>query len=155
MSRHEQDVSLCQASLRWCVAACAAVHAGAVATRAGRGLLQPAEWLAWMRVLKPFLHVSACPDVLLCTDCVLVGCATVIGWSVGVVWVSRHEQYVSLWAGCSPLVCGCLSRCACRGCGETGGQWLVKMGRRLHGDDSAAWILTVICAFDGRVVACI
>ena len=45
-------------------------------------------------MLKLFLHVSACPDVLLCTtDCVLVGCATVIGLSVGVVWVSRHEQY--------------------------------------------------------------
>ena len=54
------------------VAACAAVHAGAVARRAGSGSLQPAEWLAWMRVLKPFLHVSACPDVLL-HDCVLVG----------------------------------------------------------------------------------
>ena len=118
-------------------------------------LLKPAEWLAWMRVLKPFLHVSACPDVLLCTDCVLVGCATVIGWSVGVVWVSRHEQYVSLWPGCSPLVCGCLCRCACRGCGETGGQWLAEMGWRLHEDHSAAWILTVICAVDGRVVACI
>ena len=141
--------------LRWCVGACAAVHAGAVARRAGSGSLQPAEWLAWMRVLKPFLHVSACPDVLLCTDCVLAGCATVIGWSVGVVWVSRHEQYVSLWAGCSPLVCGCLCRCACRGCGETGGQWFAEMGWRLHEDDSAAWILTVICAFDGRVVACI
>ena len=75
-----------------CVAVCAAVHAGAVARRAGSGLLKPAEWLAWMRVLKPFLHVSACPDVLLCADCVLVGCVTVIGWSVGVVWVSRHEQ---------------------------------------------------------------
>ena len=78
------------------MAACAAVHAEAVARQAGSGLLQPAEWLAWMRVLKPFLHVSACPDVLLCTDCVLIGCAMVIGWSVGVVWVSRHEQGVSL-----------------------------------------------------------
>ena len=95
--------------LRWCVAACAAVHAGAVATRAGRGLLQPAEWLAWMRVLKPFLHVSACPDVLLCTGCVLVGCATVIGWSVGVVWVSRHEQYVSL---CRGVLRWCVAVCA-------------------------------------------
>ena len=75
------------------------MHAGAVARRAGGGSLQPAEWLAWMRVLKPFLHVSACPDVLLCTDCVLFGCVTVIGWSVGVVWVSRHEQYVSLCRG--------------------------------------------------------
>ena len=155
MSRHEQGVSLCRGVLRWCVAVCAAVHAGAVARRAGSGLLKPAEWLAWMRVLKPFLHVSACPDVLLCTDCVLVGCATVIGWSVGVVWVSRHEQNVSLWPGCSPLVCGCLCRCACRGCGDTGGQGLAEMGWRLHEDDSAAWILTVICAFDGRVVACI
>ena len=72
------------------------MHAGAVARRAGSGSVQPAEWLAWMRVLKPFLHVSACPDVLLCTGCVLVGCATVIGWSVGVVWVSCHEQEVSL-----------------------------------------------------------
>ena len=36
-----------------------------------------------------------------------------------------------------------------------GGQWLGKMGWRLHEDDSAAWILTVICAVDGRVVACI
>ena len=61
--------------------------------------------------------------MLLCTDRVLVGCATVIGWSVGVVGVSRHEQDVSLWLGCSPLVCGCLCRGACRGCGETGGQW--------------------------------
>ena len=59
--------------LRWCVAACAAVLAGAVARRAGSGSLQPAERLAWMRVLNTFLHVSACPDVLLCTDCVLVG----------------------------------------------------------------------------------
>ena len=96
LSRHEQYVSLCRGVLRWCVAVCAGVHAGAVARRAGSGLLKPAEWLAWMRVLKPFLHVSACPDVLLCTDCVLVGCATVIGWSVGVVWVLRHEQIVSL-----------------------------------------------------------
>ena len=118
-------------------------------------LLKPAEWLAWMRVLKPFLHVSACPDVLLCTDCVLVGCATVIGWSVGVVLVSRHEQNVSLWPGCSPLVCGCLCRRACWGCGETGGQRFAEMGWRLHEDESAAWILTVICAVDGRVVACI
>ena len=91
------------------MAACAAVHAGAVARRAGRCLLQPAEWLAWMRVLKPFLHVSACPDVLLCTDCVLVGCATVIGWSVGVVWVSRHEQYVSL---CRGVLRWCVAACA-------------------------------------------
>ena len=79
VSRHEQVVSLCRGVLRWCVAVCAAVHAGAVASRAGSGLLKPAEWLAWMRVLKPFLHVSACPDVLLCTDCVLVGCVAVIG----------------------------------------------------------------------------
>ena len=100
--------------------------------------------------------VPACgcmADVLLRDDCVLVGCVAVIGWSVGVVWVSRHEQLVSLWPGCSPLVCGCLCRCACRGCGDTGGQWLAKMGWRLHEDDSAAWILTVICAVDGRVVA--
>ena len=88
-----------RAALRCCVAACAAVHAGAVARRVGSGLLQAAEWLAWMRVLKPFLHVSACPDVLSCTDCVLFGCVTVIGWSVGVVWVSRHEQSVSLCRG--------------------------------------------------------
>ena len=77
VSRHEQNVSLCRAVLRWRVALCAALHAGVVARRAGSGLLKPAEWLAWMRVLKPFLHVSACPDVLLCTDCVLVGCVTV------------------------------------------------------------------------------
>ena len=91
--------------------------------------------------------------MLLCTDCVLVGGVTVIGWSVGVVWVSRHEQGVSLWPGCSPLVCGFLCRCACRGCGETGGQPFAEMGWRLHEDESAAWILTVICAFDGRAVA--
>ena len=62
-------------------------------------LLQPAEWLACIRVLKSFLHVSACPDVLLCTDCALVVCVTVIGWSGGVIWVSRHEQSVSLCRG--------------------------------------------------------
>ena len=62
-----------------------------------------------MRVLKPFLHVSACPDVLLCTDCVLVGCVTVIGWSVGVVWVSRHEQTVSL---CRDVLRWCVAVCA-------------------------------------------
>ena len=131
--------------LRWCVAACAAVHAGAVARRAGCGLLQLAEWLAWMRVLKPFLHVSACPDVLLCTDCVLVGCATVIGWSVGVVWVSRHEQSVSLWPGCSPLVCGCLCRCACRGRGETGGQWFAAASGVACMDASAETVPACQC----------
>ena len=72
-------------------------------------LLKPAEWLAWMRVLKPFLHVSACPDVLLCTDCVLVGCVMIIGWSVGVVWVSRHEQSVSL---CRGVLRWCVAVCA-------------------------------------------
>ena len=41
VSRHEQSVSLCWAGLRWCVAVCAAVHAGAVARRAGSGL---PEW---------------------------------------------------------------------------------------------------------------
>ena len=85
VSRHEQNVSLCRGVLRWCVAVCAAVHAGAVARRASSGLRKPAEWLACMRVLKTFLHVSACPDVLLCAGCFLVGCMTVIGWSVGVV----------------------------------------------------------------------
>ena len=89
----------------------------------GSGLLKPAEWLAWMRVLKAFLHASACPDVLLYTDCVLFGCVAVIGWSVGVVWVSCHEQNVSLCRGVLRWVCGCLCRCACRGCGATGGQW--------------------------------
>ena len=74
----------------------APVHAGVVARRAGSGLLTPAEQLACMRMLKPFLHVSACPDLVLCAACVLVGCAAVIGWSVGVVWVSRPEQHVSL-----------------------------------------------------------
>ena len=34
-----------------------------------------------------------------------------------------------------------------------GGRWFAEMGWRLHEDDSAAWILTVICAVDGRVVA--
>ena len=91
------------------MAVCAAVHAGAVARRAGSGLLKPAEWLAWMRVLKPFLRVSACPDVLLCMDCVLVGCVTVIGWSVGVGWVSRHEQGVSL---CRGVLRWCVAGCA-------------------------------------------
>ena len=69
---------------------------GVVARRAGGDLLTPAEQLACMRMLKPFLHVSACPDLVLCAGCVLVGCAAVIGWSVGVVWVSFHEQNVSL-----------------------------------------------------------
>ena len=38
VSRHEQYVSLCRGVLRWCVAVCAGVHAGAVARRAGSGL---------------------------------------------------------------------------------------------------------------------
>ena len=62
-----------------------------------------------MRVLKTFLHVSACPDVLLCTDCVLVGCVAVIGWSVGVVRVSGHEQDVSL---CRGVLRWCVAVCA-------------------------------------------
>ena len=47
--------------------------------------------------------------MLLCTDCVRVGCVTVIGWSVGVVWVSRHEQYVSL---CRGVLRWCVAVCA-------------------------------------------
>ena len=34
--------------------------------------------------------------MVLCAGGLLVGCAAVIGWPVGVVWVSFHEQYVSL-----------------------------------------------------------
>ena len=34
--------------------------------------------------------------MVLCAGCVLVGCAAVIDWSVGAVWVSFHEQGVSL-----------------------------------------------------------
>ena len=45
--RHEQIVSLCRGVLRWCVAVCAAVHAGAVASRAGSGLLKPADECEW------------------------------------------------------------------------------------------------------------
>ena len=109
MSRHEQNVSLCRGVLRWSVVVCAAVHAGAVARRAGSGLLKPAEWLAWMRVLKAFLHASACPDVLLYAGCALVACVAVICWSVGVVWVSRHEQGVSL---CRGALRWCVAVCA-------------------------------------------
>ena len=47
--------------------------------------------------------------MLLCTDCVLVICVTVIGWSVGVVWVSRHEQGVSL---CRAVLYWCVAVCA-------------------------------------------
>ena len=44
-----------------------------------------------------------------CTDGVLVGCVTVIGWFVGVVWVSRHEQRVSL---CRGVLRSCVAVCA-------------------------------------------
>ena len=40
VSRHEQYVSLCRGVLRWCVAVCAGVHAGAVARRAGSGFAE-------------------------------------------------------------------------------------------------------------------
>ena len=32
---------------------------------------------------ETFLHVSACPDVLLCTGVCWLGVLTVIGWSLG------------------------------------------------------------------------
>ena len=72
--RHEQYVSLCRGVLRWCVAVCAAVHAGVVARRAGSGLLKPAEGFACMRVQKTFLHVCAC---LTCCCVPIVWCLCV------------------------------------------------------------------------------
>ena len=108
MSRHEQNVSLWPGCLLAGVWLPVPLCMPGLWRDERAGSPQPAEWLAWMRVLKLFLHVSACPDVLLCTDCVLAGCATVIGWS-GVAWVSRREQNVSL---CQAALRWCVAACA-------------------------------------------
>ena len=50
--------------------------------------------------------------MLLCAGCVLIVCVAVIGWCVRVVWVSRHEQSVSL----------------CR----AGLRWCVAVGAAVH-----------------------
>ena len=95
-------------------------------------------------------HVMHAPTCC-CVPIVCWSCATVIGWSVGVVWVLGHEQNEFVARLLSAGVWLPVPLC-CRGCGDTGGQWLAEMGWRLHEDHSAAWILTVICAVDGRVV---
>ena len=110
-------------------------------------------------------NVPACgcmPDVLLCAGCVPVGscgvcvCVTAIGWSGRVVWVSRHEQLVSL---CRSVLRWCVAVCAALHAGvvarRAGSGFAKWAGACLHADDSAAMMLTVVCAFDGRVVVCI